>query len=132
MFELFEALFCNGITLTWSRPMPTPMKKRRSNESPMRIPVSDPVQAAVGATAATAAAVPVPVLSIEQQYKLYQKELTEFYNANKKKYMTPIYEKLVTCGIFSRDNTVKDVPWQLVKMKAKEEFDKAKKERQTM
>ena len=88
------------------------MKKRRQETSPERV--------------ATVHTVPtVPVLSIEQQYKIYQKDLTEFYKVNKKKYVSPLFEKLVACGIFTREtNVAKDVPWQLVKMQAKTDFDK--------
>ena len=94
-----------------------PMKKRRQDVSPTRVP---PAPAPVPVPSP-----PIPTLTIEQQYKLYTKELGEFYKANKKKYIAPLFEKLITAGIFARNtNTAKDVPWQLVKMQAKVDFDK--------
>ena len=98
----------------------TMMKKRRQDEPPTRV---EPNANASNASNASNANAPNTALTVEQKYKLYIKELDEFYKANKKKYITPLFEKLVSSGIFSRNNKTKDVPWQLVKMQAKVDFD---------
>jgi len=68
------------------------------------------------------------LLTIEEQYRTYKEELSAFYKKNKKSYVSGLYEKLVSCGIFVKDvQKFKDVPWQLIKMMAKADFDNSKK-----
>ena len=62
--------------------------------------------------------------TIEEQYIAYKTGLSEFYKKNKKKYIDGLYEQLVAAGIFIQDvQKLKDVPWQLIKMMAKKDFD---------
>lgn len=69
-------------------------------------------------------AAPPPPLSIEEQYAAYNKALTAYYKANKTKHVDGLYEKLIKAGIFDPEvQKVKDVPWQLVKLLCKREFD---------
>ena len=69
---------------------------------------------------------PAPVtLSIEEQYAAYNKALTAFYKANKTNYVDDLYNKLVQVEIFDPDvQKPKDVPWQLIKLMCKRDFDK--------
>ena len=67
---------------------------------------------------------PIPSKTIEEQYAVYQKALSEFYKANKTKYLDGLYAKLVKANIFDPAvQTPKDVPWQLVKLMCKRDFD---------
>lgn len=80
------------------------MSKRHKDSSPEKIKVDE--------------------LTVEQRYAIYKNNLSAFYKENKKKYVKDLYEKLVQAGIFNRDDHFhKDVPWQLIHMKAKAEFD---------
>lgn len=80
------------------------MSKRQKDEPPEKIKVDE--------------------LSVEERYAIYKANLSAFYKENKKKYINDIYEKLVKVELFDREKQrPKDVPWQLIHMMAKMEFD---------
>jgi hypothetical protein len=56
--------------------------------------------------------------------KKYNTSLTIYYKKHRVKYSEILLVQLINADIFNNTHTIKDVPWQLIKMKAQNDFEK--------